>query len=93
MKGATVFVIHHEGKFWRRRHGHARSAWTPGLARASLYHRLGDAKRACARIEAEGRIEIWEVQMQPVEVTFEVVNHSSQNRMCPSVSPGAAPVH
>ncbi len=85
MDSSTVFVIHHCGKFWRRRHGHARSAWIAGLSRASLYRRLSDAKRACARIEVGGEIQVWEVQMNRTVVAFEVVNHSPQNRVCPSV--------
>lgn len=81
MPSSTVYVIHHAGKFWRRRHGHARSAWIAGLSKASLYQRISDARRACARIEVEGAVEVWEVEMRS-----SVVVHSSQNRVCPSVS-------
>jgi len=80
MTTSTVYVIHTEGRFWRKRHGHARSSWIVGLARASLYHRLSDAKRAAARIDLETPLEIWEVEMQRNEVAFAMTTHSSQNR-------------
>lgn len=80
MTNSTVYVIHTSGRFWRRRHGHARSSWIAGLARASLYHRLSDAKRAAARIEIESHLEIWEVEMQRSEVAFAMTTHSAQNR-------------
>ena len=81
MATSTVYVIHHAGKFWRRRHGHARSAWAAGLSQASLYRRVSDARRACARIEVEGAVEVWEVEMRRA-----LIVHSAQNRLCPSVS-------
>lgn len=82
---SLVYVIHHGGAFWRRRHGHARSAWVPHLSKASLYNRLSDAKRACARIGTEGRVEIWQVEMAKRLTAYEIVNHSAQKTPCPSV--------